>query len=87
MPDTIVPRGKNGYHGTNGHDPAHARADLARARHRFEDAADAVRADLEAIRELTQWRHIVRTRPFIGLVVAVAAGVALGLFFALRRDD
>jgi ElaB/YqjD/DUF883 family membrane-anchored ribosome-binding protein len=87
MPDTI----QSGRLGTlvrsNGSDPAHVRADLARSRHRFEEAADAVRQDLEALRALTQWKTILRSRPFIGLVVAVAAGLALGIFLAARRDD
>lgn len=73
--------------GKNGNDPAHFRVELARSRHRFELAADAVRQDFDALRALTQWRTIVRSRPFIALTLAVMAGAALGFYLALRRRD
>lgn len=85
MPDVLKRRAE--LVGKNGNDPAHVRVDLARSRHRFEEAADAVRQDFDTLRALTRWRTIVRSRPFIALSLAVMAGAALGFYLALRRRD
>jgi hypothetical protein len=86
MPDVINPKRKNGHH-QEPQDPALVRADLVRARHHFEDAADLVRQDIDQLREMVTLRMLWRSRPVIFLGVGLAAGIALGLILgALRRD-
>jgi ElaB/YqjD/DUF883 family membrane-anchored ribosome-binding protein len=86
MPEIIKPKRSNGYH-NDPEDPALVRADLVRARHHFEEAADAVRQDIDALRTMVTWRALVRSRPFLGLAFGVAAGLVVGLWLgSLRRD-
>ena len=85
MPD-ITKKRKNGHGGHHPENPALVRAELVRTRHRFEEAADAVRQDLDAIRSLAQWRGVLTSRPLIVLGIGVAAGLLLGFWVGSRSD-